>query len=119
MHECVKRAQKEHMAFRVRVNFQGNSWSSFDRNAFGADGLAGDRKGVVYRLWFEDWNNHVSVARYRCPAPLVIAAVEKAATRHILECLPAATREDQLEVIRDDFAEVRRRANQPRSGGIR
>lgn len=116
MQECINRANNAHRAFRVRFNFRGNSWSSFDRDALGAEGLAGDRSGVVYRLWFEDWNSYVSVARYRCPAPLVIAAVEKAATRHILECLPAATREEQLEVIRDDFAEVR---NQPRSGGIR
>ena len=99
--ECLSTANRQRRAVQSRANFCGI-------DSCGATGIIGGPDGIAYQVDFDVWNGFVSVTRRRCPLPLRIIRNEIGFGRgFMLECLPAATPEEQVEIIRDDWAEHR------------
>ncbi len=99
--DCISAAIHQRRAFQSRANFCGI-------DSCGATGVIGSRGGVAYQVDFDVSSGFVSVTRRRCPLPLQIGTNDIGFGQgYTIECLPPATSEEQLEVLRDDWAENR------------
>lgn len=97
---CIANASRQHRGFQLRADFCGI-------DSCGVTGVIGSPDGTVYEVSFDVWNHYVSVWRRRCPSPLQVATSD-AWSGYTIACLPRATSETQLEIIRDDWGEQRK-----------
>ena len=96
---CMSEARREGRGFRLQYPTRGIDTT-------GVEGIIGSKDGPTFELSYILWNEYVTVSKRRCPEPLQLAV--NADDRPY--CFPSIKSENEIEVLRDDWAQHVNRA---------
>lgn len=94
---CVSAAQEQHRGVILRYNISG-------KDSSGVSGIVGASDGRTYDIAYDVWNGFVKAWERRCPEPVKISAIRDYRVWDI-HCLPLVKSENEVKVLRDDWAE--------------